>query len=241
MPSTESDSGPLAPRHAATVIVARPCSGGSGAFEIFMLVRSARSTFMPSTLVFPGGRLEPEDGSPSEDRAWVRAGRRECTEEAGLDPGDDLTWFDTWLTPSAESRRRYLARFYLARLPASAGAEARADGTETHAGRWSTVHGHLARWESAQVDLPPPTLSTLLRMRDWQWNDLDRLRAIDPTGVILPKVHLEDGIPVIVMPHDAAYADLPGESLPAPARAQDLPSRFVRDKTIWRPLCAPWV
>jgi 8-oxo-dGTP pyrophosphatase MutT (NUDIX family) len=205
------------------------------AFEIYMLRRSAKSPFMPSTLVYPGGRVDPEDGPEDEDETWVRAGRRECLEEAGLDPGPDLRWFDTWLTPSAESRRRYLARFFLARLEAGAGEEAEADGTETHAGRWNTVAEHLAQWERKEVDLPPPTLCTLLRMRGWTWNDLDHLHSMDPSGVILPKVELTSTGPVIVMPHDPDYPALDGEALPAPARASELPRRFVRDTTIWKP------
>jgi 8-oxo-dGTP pyrophosphatase MutT (NUDIX family) len=232
--STES----ARPRNAATVVIARPTTTPDlpgAAFEIYMVRRSAKSPFMPSTLVFPGGRLDPEDGPETDDATWVRAGRRECVEEAQLDPGDDLLWFDTWLTPSAESRRRYLARFYLARLLAGAGDEAVADGTETHAGRWATVARHLEGWDRAEVDLPPPTLSTLLRMAPLSFAALPSLAEADPTGAILPKVTLTQGRPTIIMPHDPHYPDVPGEARPAPARTASLPSRFVRDERVWRP------
>lgn len=221
------------------MVIARPSANPDRpgeSFEIYMLRRSAKSPFMPSTLVYPGGRVDPEDGPEDADDTWVRAGRRECQEEAGLDPGPSLSWFDTWLTPSAESRRRYLARFFLARLEAGAGEEAQADDVETHEGRWNTVVGHLQQWEQKEVDLPPPTLCTLLRMRTWTWVDLERLDAMDPHGVILPKVQLTKSGPTIVMPHDPDYPDLDGEALPSPNRATDLPRRFVRDGTVWRPL-----
>lgn len=227
------DAGDVPPRAAATVIVARRTEGD--AFEVFMVRRSAKSPFMPSTLVFPGGRLDPEDGDPTADAAWERAARRECLEEAGLQELGPLLWFDTWLTPSAESRRRYLTRFFLARLRADEGHEAVADGHETHEGRWATVQAHLEQWDRMEIDLPPPTLCTLLRLRALRWDGLGSLAEIDPGGVILPKVTLGPRGPIIVMPHDAAYASVPGEALPAPVRVHDLPHRFVRDDRVWRP------
>lgn len=46
------------PRDAATVILWRE---GARGLEVLMGVRSARHRFMPSRLVFPGGRLDPAD------------------------------------------------------------------------------------------------------------------------------------------------------------------------------------
>lgn len=217
------------PRHAATVVIARPGDDGP---EIYMVRRSAKSPFMPSTLVFPGGRLDPEDGPAHEDESWERAARRECLEEVGLDLTErTLTWFDTWLTPSAEPRRRYLARFYLAQLERGEGDEARADGHETHAGRWASVHAHLRAWDVGDVDLPPPTLCTL-----WSVERLARSQQPPrPQGVILPKYVYRDGKHFVVLPHDPEYAELPGEAHPAPPHVHALPMRFVRDERVWRP------
>jgi 8-oxo-dGTP pyrophosphatase MutT (NUDIX family) len=231
------------PRHAATVVIARP---GDDGLEIYMVRRSAKSPFMPSTLVFPGGRLDPDDGDPSDDASWERAARRECLEEAGIDLAErTLTWFDTWLTPSAEPRRRYLARFFLARLQAGEGDEARADGHETHEGRWSSVKAHLRAWDAGEVDLPPPTLCILLRLRSRseaargehpgpETHDVHGLRS-EPHGVVLPKYVFRDGQHFVVMPHDPEYAALPGEARPAPPHVATLPTRFVRDDRVWRP------
>jgi 8-oxo-dGTP pyrophosphatase MutT (NUDIX family) len=216
------------------VIVARP-TDAPGGFEVFMVRRSAKSPFMPSTLVFPGGRLDPEDGDPGRAEAWERAARRECFEEAGIAGLPALLWFDTWLTPSAESQRRYLTRFFLARLRSDEGHDAVADGHETHEGRWGTVQAHLRAWDRMDVDLPPPTLCTLMRLRALSWDALGALAEIDPADTILPKVTLGARGPVIVMPHDPTYPTVPGEGLPAPARVHDLPVRFVRDERVWRP------
>jgi 8-oxo-dGTP pyrophosphatase MutT (NUDIX family) len=214
------------PRRAATVVIARP---GDAGLEIYMVRRSAKSPFMPSTLVFPGGRLDPEDGDPTLDASWERAARRECLEEAGIDLTDrSLDWFDTWLTPSAEPRRRYLARFYMARLDVGEGEEARADGHETHEGRWRSVDDHLRAWDAGEVDLPPPTLCILLRLRAE-----DRLEP--PSGVVLPKYLFAEGRHLIVMPHDSEYDAIPGEARPAPPHVHTLPTRFFRDERVWRP------
>ena len=226
---------PPSPRNASTVVVTRPSAGTDRELEVYMVRRSAKSPFMPSTLVFPGGRLDDEDGSPDDDRAWERAARRECGEEASLDPGEDLVWFDTWLTPSAEPRRRYLARFFWAALRPGDGEDAHADGFETHDGRWARVSAHIEAWDKGEVDLPPPTLCTLLRLAELGAGAIANLRDVDPSGAILPKFVLQDGEPIIVMPHDPQYASLPGESMPAPARVASLPRRFVRDERVWRP------
>jgi 8-oxo-dGTP pyrophosphatase MutT (NUDIX family) len=226
-------SGGAVIQHAATVVVVRPSAAGR---EVYMLRRSAKSPFMPSTLVFPGGRLDPADGDAEHDATWERAGVRECAEEAGLRLHDRvLRWFDTWLTPSAEPRRRYLARFFVAELGEGEGGHAEADGVETHDGRWATAAGHLAAWEAEEVDLPPPTVSVLLRLRDAEERGLEALLAGDPREPILPKVVPEGKDLVILMPHDPAYASAAGEAAPAPARAQALPMRFVRDGRRWRP------
>jgi 8-oxo-dGTP pyrophosphatase MutT (NUDIX family) len=221
-------------QHAATVVVLRPGAAGR---EVYMLRRSAKSPFMPSTLVFPGGRLDPADGEAEHDTSWERAARRECHEEARLRLDDRaLRWFDTWLTPSAEARRRYLARFFVVELAAGEGAEAQADGVETHEGRWATAAGHLAAWEAEEVDLPPPTVSVLLRLRDAELHGLHaRLLADDPREPILPKVIGRGDQLFILMPHDPDYENAPGEAAPTPARAHALPPRFVRDGRRWRP------
>lgn len=233
-PAAPRDGGaPATIQHAATVVVLRPGAAGR---EVYMLRRSAASPFMPSSLVFPGGRLDPDDGSPEHDATWERAAVRECVEEAGLElHGRTLRWFDTWLTPSAESRRRYLARFFVVELGPGEGAEAAADEVETHEGRWDTATGHLAAWEAEAVDLPPPTVSVLLRLQRAEGTGLDALVDVDPRLPILPKVMPKGTQLLILMPHDPEYDAAPGEAAPAPARAHALPCRFVRDGRRWRP------
>ena len=62
---------PAVPRDAATVIALR--EGGEG-LEVFCVLRHARSAFLGGAVVFPGGKVDPEDGADPFEAA-VRAAR----------------------------------------------------------------------------------------------------------------------------------------------------------------------
>jgi 8-oxo-dGTP pyrophosphatase MutT (NUDIX family) len=225
-------------RPAATVVVLRPRSADDPEPELYMLRRSSKSAFMPDALVFPGGRVEAEDGSDGDDldRAFAQAARRECREEASLDlEGLDLRWFDTWKTPSGESPRRFVARFYVTTIGADQGHDAVADGLETRAGRWATAPAILSQWESEQVDLPPPTLSILLRLAAGDWRDWLSCAVERASEPILPKITPVGSNIHIVMPHDPDYASLPGEGGGVPERVHAFPRRFIRTGKRWVP------
>ena len=200
-----------------------------------MVRRSSKSPFMPDTLVFPGGRVDDEDGPEGSDEAFEQAARRECLEEASIELSDRaLHWFDTWLTPSAEPRR-YLARFFIARVATGEGQEAVADGHETHDGNWATAADFLARWEQSAVDLPPPTLSILMRLAQGNLGgllDRNRDELIPP---ILPKVTAVGSELRILMPHHPAYANTDGEGGEVPPRSTEYPLGFTREEKRWRP------
>lgn len=51
----------VTPRDAATVILLRQPNEGARGFEVLMVLRNSRSAFVPSSYVFPGGRVEEED------------------------------------------------------------------------------------------------------------------------------------------------------------------------------------
>ena len=78
-------------RPAATVIIIRDRQAGP---EVLMLKRSGRAGFFPNAWVFPGGRVDPSDGSAkvrgaafglsATDRAFGVAAIRETYEEAGV-------------------------------------------------------------------------------------------------------------------------------------------------------------
>lgn len=79
---------------AATIVLARPAASG---FEIFMVVRHHQIDFASGALVFPGGKIDPQDQSPEvqarltraaaldEQQQALRAGAiREAFEESGV-------------------------------------------------------------------------------------------------------------------------------------------------------------
>ena len=105
------------PRAAATTLVVRD---GPTGLEVLMVRRSMQASFMPGAYVFPGGAVDPADGSEQSERqcdesvaslrrrvgivtqvddaalGYAVAALRECFEECGL-----------WLGASAEAALRW--------------------------------------------------------------------------------------------------------------------------------------
>ena len=128
---------PVTPRHAASLIIVRE-SRGAGV-ELLMGVRGSKARFMPNVLVFPGGRVDPDDhkapfatplredthtllarkATPRLVRGLALAAARELEEETGLTlahaPGappalDGLDYLCRAVTPSYV-HMRFNARF----------------------------------------------------------------------------------------------------------------------------------
>ena len=62
MTATKDAKQPVTPVDAATVLLIRDSADG---IEVFMVVRHSKIEFAGGALVFPGGRVDPEDGDPS--------------------------------------------------------------------------------------------------------------------------------------------------------------------------------
>lgn len=74
----------------ASVILLRRSEGPDNPFCLYLLRRRGKSRFMPNRYVFPGGRVEPEDGQdPMSDPALRICALRELWEEAGVILADD--------------------------------------------------------------------------------------------------------------------------------------------------------
>ena len=215
-------------RDAATVVVLRRVDG---VLEAFMVRRASKSAFMPDAVVFPGGAFAPEDGPVNDPGTAARAARRECFEETGIDLGGcELAWFDTWKTPSGESPRRFLARFFAVVVPLELARTGGHDGHETSDGFWASTGTLL----SGAHDLPPPTLAIVGLLDRF---GLDRLHDDDDEALaqpILPKVIPGSDPLEIVMPHDARYPALAGDGHPAPTRTNRYPRSFRREGGRWR-------
>jgi 8-oxo-dGTP pyrophosphatase MutT (NUDIX family) len=223
----------VAPVPAATVVLLRATNGPP---EVLMVRRHRGSSFMADAYVFPGGRVEPTDGSG--EAAFAVAAARELLEEAAIrvDP-DTLVPFARWITPSAEPKR-FDARFFVAAAPA--GQVARPDSVETVDHLWATPWDVLARYQAGALKLPPPTIRNL---EDLATHDsipaLLTWAKARPLTPILPKlVALQEATGetlAIVLPWDPEYIQLPGESLPLSPESEVArpPARFVLREGRW--------
>lgn len=110
---------------AATLAIMRP-AGCSGPDEILMVKRSANMAFAAGAVVFPGGRVDPDDylvarqhgfAEGDEDGAARVAALRETLEETGLVVG----WPSLSESDSTEIRRALLADTLLSDILAARG------------------------------------------------------------------------------------------------------------------------
>lgn len=153
---------------AATVILVRD---GADGLETLLLRRSASLVFHGGAWVFPGGRIDPADyqgapvpddpADPGHERAARAAAAREAFEEAAilLEPSD-LIPFAHWITPIGRPRR-FSAWFYLATAPEGM---IRTDGGEITEHMWVAPAEALRLQAGAEIELPRPTIASLLRL-----------------------------------------------------------------------------
>jgi len=144
-----------------------------------------------------------------------RAFAKIFSEEGLLLDLEALSYFAHWVTPSAE-RRRFDARFYLARLPE--GQEARHDGHETVASLWATPKRIFEAIDAGEWRLPPPTLRSVEELAQYKSCDeaIQATRAKARAGeiaAILPKLFRTEEGPGVLLPWDQDYAATAGAAL----------------------------
>ena len=76
---------PAVPVPSATLILLRQ---GSPGLEVLLLERTPRSGFIPGAWVFPGGRVDPEDGDPELLPYVEGLTEREAREQLALEDGE---------------------------------------------------------------------------------------------------------------------------------------------------------
>jgi 8-oxo-dGTP pyrophosphatase MutT (NUDIX family) len=253
---------PVKPVDSAAVILLRDRSDGRA--EVFLVRRHRSSSFLPSMFVFPGGKLDKEDGNHEA------AAARELFEEAGVllspncpanlaewrrrilggeasfrdlvDAGvvldtTCLRFWSRWITPSLEPRR-FDARFYLAMLPADQ--QPSFDDKETVDAVWVTPAEALEHRHGRQLPLPPPQVRTLMEMSSYASATaiLEAAAGRERHGhPILPRVAKMPGKLTLLLPWDPEYFSLGlGEALPIPVEHPSAlgASRFAWDGVTWR-------
>jgi 8-oxo-dGTP pyrophosphatase MutT (NUDIX family) len=175
-------------------------------FEVLLIKRPSRSSFMANAHVFPGGRLD------ETDLDLEHCAVRETLEEVGIEISrEDLHAWAHWITPSLEPKR-FDTQFFVAVIPKDQILQI--NEHEVTEAAWFTPDHALLTHQQQELFLPPPTFCLL--------TELSRLKTIEEVlkeaehrviQPILPKITLE---PVtVLLPWDTDYANAPGESLPA--------------------------
>ena len=185
---------------AATVILLRDAAAG---LETLMLRKNSKIAF-GGMWVFPGGRLDDEDGPGLEMETRARiAAAREAEEEASLrvEPAD-LVWFSHWTPPQVEIRR-FETWFFAARAPE--GSVTIDDGEITES-RWLTPGKALEQQRAKEIELVPPTFVTLHYLSDYDSVDaaLAGLAVGDPRHYVTKIAGSDDGM-VVLWQGDAGY------------------------------------
>lgn len=180
------------PRPAVSVI---PVRDGADGLEVFVQHRVSTMDFAPGAVVFPGGRIDPQDEanapdlSPDvvddlvevwEDSAYVReavdprlavriihaTGLREMHEETGVVlDPGELIPWDDWTTPP-NFPKRFQVHFLVAHLPIDDPRSPRNTTTEALVSEWLPVDDLLHQGRSETLQVMTPTRVILQELAD---------------------------------------------------------------------------
>lgn len=164
--------------------------GSPGAVEPAYVMTAARETFEEVGLLF--SHRPVAGAAAAQARRALLAGER--TFGALLDELDVkidarlLRYFSRWITPKAEiAKRRFDARFFVARCPADQIAEA--DAVEVHDGRWFRPAAALAAYERGEIGLIFPTIKHLERIAPFRGvDDLMEFAETKSIAAVMPNV-----------------------------------------------------
>jgi 8-oxo-dGTP pyrophosphatase MutT (NUDIX family) len=153
----EPASAPAEVFPAASVILLRD---GERGLEVLMLRRTAKASFAADAWVFPGGRIDPEDGLDPLSMEAARVGAaRETVEEAGVVvDAAALIPYAQWCPPP-ESPKRFLTWFFVVAAPVTGGVTV--DGGEITEHEWVRPAEAMAARDEGRIALLPPTWLTL--------------------------------------------------------------------------------
>lgn len=198
---------------AATLILFRERDGAPP--ELLITQRAAGMVFAGGALVFPGGRIDPDDRvraaqhpELAEDDAAARiAALRETAEEVGSDYGlgiHDLTPFARWL-PKHRQARNFDTRFYIAQVPQDA-PDPQADGGETVRAFWASASDVLAMCDRSEAEIIFPTRRNLERLAQFESFQQALENALNhPTDPITPFHEERDDGPWLCIPEGLGY------------------------------------
>lgn len=202
----DTDHSPESPVPSATAILLRE---REGVLETLLVRRKPGTAPFAGAWVFPGGTIEPADGSAPPGDAWPEAARRaavrELKEETDLDVmAHDLVPFSCWTSPTVMPRR-FRTWFFLSAAPSG---PIRLSREEVSAYCWVAPQQALDRHRLQSMTLFPPT-----------WVSLHELRGIEavaealetyarrPPCIFNPRVRTLGAHRCFFYEGDAAYND----------------------------------
>lgn len=197
----EPSRNPVIP--AATVI---PLRDGVSGVETLMLRKNSKIAF-GGMWVFPGGKIDPEDHTNSEeleDAARVAAAR-EALEEAALRMHpSELVWFAHW-SPPPSTPKRFATYFFVAHTAAPDGVSI--DGGEILDHCWIAPAEALERHREGEIDLAPPTWVSLFHLSRYSPVSaaIEHLRSREPSFYATRIGQRRDGVRVALWNGDAGY------------------------------------
>lgn len=189
---------------------------------------------MAGAYVFPGGRVDDSEVAVAAGdtmRAFRLAAARELEEEANVRVApESLIPIAHWITPEIETRR-FDTRFFLARMPDEQ--EARHDAGETTDLAWLSPVQAIERCLRGEIMLPPPTWTTLKRMRRHQTiEDLfEWAQSVATIPAVQPRFLKDEHQTLLTLPGDPTYPTIDGWEVP-----ED--TRFMLQEGRWRPVKA---
>lgn len=179
----------VTPILAASVILMR-----GEPFEVLMIRRHEKASFVPNAWVFPGGTVDEADERGAVLETMRVTAARELLEETSLsvDPAQ-LVWTSRWITPEGLPKR-FDTYFFLAR--ANDGAEAVIDHKEAVDMAWIAPAAAIET-----LDVVFPTMKNLEAIADYTSIDalIDSRRGADvkPT---MPRMLMVGGKRTFVLP-----------------------------------------
>lgn len=190
---------------AATLVVMREQPGGPP--HLLMVERPRTMSFAAGAMVFPGGRIEPEDRLGTDDlvHAAARAAVRETAEETGLEvPLEGVVPLARW-RPDFVSHRRFDTFFFLALCPPDAG-ELQPQPGECERAEWLTAADLLRQIADGQASAIFPTIRNLERLAQFGSFAEARDHALAfPLETITPWIEERDGESWLTIPDHLGY------------------------------------
>ncbi len=190
---------------AATTLIIREIKDD---IEVLLLKRSSNLAFAPDFWVFPGGRIDAEDGSLESEHILATAkvaAARESMEEANIKVSpDDMHHYCHWTTPSG-GNRRFATWFFHCKAPKKD--IIKVDDSEIVDHLWIRPQDALAEMSHGNLGLLPPTFISLERIKSLKTYD-DAKTEYDRTGIVTatPNTTIIDGIFYCLYEGDAGYA-----------------------------------